>query len=207
MANSNNYPDGRSEEVEALNHPDNPGAGTRRLKFGREIFIERDDFMEQPPKKFFRLSPGTEVRLRYAYFITCREVIKNAHGDVVELRCSYDPATKGGNAPDGRKVKATLHWVAAADAVAAQVRLYNPLFLKPEPDAGNFAAELNPNSLEVIADARVEPTLAQSSSAEPVQFERQGYFCADPDSRPGQPVFNRTIGLRDTWAKVQTKKA
>ncbi|HXW40261.1 MAG TPA: glutamine--tRNA ligase/YqeY domain fusion protein [Xanthobacteraceae bacterium] len=197
-----NYPEGNSEEVEALNHPDNPAAGTRRLKFGREIFIERDDFMEQPPKKFFRLSPGTEVRLRYAYFITCREVIKNAHGDVVELRCSYDPATKGGNAPDGRKVKATLHWVAAADAVAAQVRLYNPLFLKPEPDAGNFAAELNPNSLEVIADARVEPALTGLKSGEPVQFERQGYFCADADCAPGRLVFNRTVGLRDTWAKV-----
>jgi glutaminyl-tRNA synthetase len=158
--------------------------------------------MENPPKKFFRLSPGAEVRLRYAYFITCREVKKNANGEVVELRCTYDPATRGGNAPDGRKVKATMHWVSAADAVAAEVRLYNPLFLKPDPSASNFAADLNPNSLEVLADARLEPALAAGNAAEPVQFERQGYFVRDPDSQPGKPVFNRTVGLRDTWAKV-----
>ena len=198
-----NYPEGASEELEAINHPDDPAAGTRRIRFGREIFIEQDDFMENPPKKFFRLSPGSEVRLRYAYFITCREVVKDAAGHIVELRCTYDPATKGGNAPDGRKVKATIHWVSAEDSVAAEVRLYNPLFTKPEPDAANFAGELNPNSLEVLADARLEPALAQGNSGEPVQFERQGYFCLDADSQPGRPVFNRTVGLRDSYAKVQ----
>jgi len=197
-----NYPEGRSEEVEAINHPDDPSAGTRRLRFGRELFIEREDFMENPPKKFFRLSPGTEVRLRYAYFITCREVVKNAAGEATELRCSYDPATRGGNAPDGRKVKATLHWVSAQDSVPAEVRLYNPLFTRPDPNVGDFAADLNPQSLEFIADARVEPALAGMDSADTVQFERQGYFCRDPDARPGRLVFNRTVGLRDSWAKV-----
>jgi glutaminyl-tRNA synthetase len=197
-----NYPEDRSEEVEALNHPDDPAAGTRRLRFSRELYVERDDFMENPPKKFFRLSPGTEVRLRYAYFITCREVKKNDAGEVVELRCTYDPATKGGNAPDGRKVKATLHWLSAQDSHRAEVRLYNPLFARPDPNAGNFAADLNPNSLEVIADARVEPALAGSNSSEAVQFERQGYFCPDLDSTPERPVFNRTVGLRDSWAKI-----
>jgi len=161
--------------------------------------------MENPPKKFFRLSPGTEVRLRYAYFITCKEVKKNAKGEVTELRCSYDPATKGGNAPDGRKVKATIHWVSAAHAVPAEVRLYNPLFLKPDPDATNFVADLNPNSLEILADARLEPALAGGNNPDPVQFERNGYFCPDPDSAPGKLVFNRTIGLRDTFAKEIAK--
>jgi glutaminyl-tRNA synthetase len=197
-----NYPDGRFEEIEAVNHPDNPGAGTRRLRFGRELYVERDDFMENPPKKFYRLSPGREVRLRYAYFVTCREVVKNPVGEVVELRCSYDPATRGGNAPDGRKVQATLHWVAAADAVTAEVRLYNQLFNRPDPNPSDFAADLNPDSLEVLRDCRLEPALAATSSADPVQFERQGYFCRDPDSTPGHLVFNRTVGLRDTWAKV-----
>ncbi|HTZ03262.1 MAG TPA: glutamine--tRNA ligase/YqeY domain fusion protein [Xanthobacteraceae bacterium] len=197
-----NYPEGQSEDLEALNHPDDPGAGTRRLRFSRELYIERDDFMENPPKKFFRLSPGAEVRLRYAYFIKCVAVNKNAAGEVVELRCSYDPATKGGNAPDGRKVKATMHWLSAADSVAAEVRLYNPLFTHAEPDAGNFASELNPQSLETIADARVEPALAAANSGAPVQFERQGYFCRDAESTPEHLVFNRTVGLRDTWAKV-----
>src|SRR6516162_5211876 len=197
-----NYPEGQTEALEALNHPDDPAAGTRRLTFGRELFIERDDFMENPPKKFFRLSPGTEVRLRYAYFITCREVVKSASGEIVELRCTYDPATKGGNAPDGRKVKATMHWVAAADAVPAEVRIYNQLFAKAHPDASNFAADLNPQSLEVLADARLEPALAADNSDDAVQFERQGYFCRDRDSKPGRLVFNRTVGLRDTWAKV-----
>jgi glutaminyl-tRNA synthetase len=197
-----NYPDGRFEEIEAVNHPDNPGAGTRRLRFGRELYVERDDFMENPPKKFYRLSPGREVRLRYAYFVTCREVVKNPAGEVVELRCSYDPATRGGNAPDGRKVQATLHWVAAADAVTAEVRLYNQLFNRPDPNPSDFAADLNPDSLEVLKDCRLEPALAATSSADPVQFERQGYFCRDPDSTPGHLVFNRTVGLRDTWAKV-----
>jgi len=197
-----NYPEGQTEELEAANHPDDPAAGTRRIRFGRELWIEQDDFLENPPKKFFRLSPGAEVRLRYAYFITCREVKKNATGEVVELICTYDPATKGGNAPDGRKVKATMHWVAAADAVTAEVRLYNPLFLKPDPSASTFAADINPNSLEVLPDAKLEPALAGGNAPEPVQFERQGYFVRDPDSGAGKPVFNRTLGLRDTWAKV-----
>ena len=197
-----NYPEGKSEAIEAANHPDDAAAWSRQIRFGRELFIERDDFMENPPKKFFRLSPGAEVRLRYAYFITCREMVKNASGEIIELRCSYDPATKGGNAPDGRKVKATLHWVSAPDAISAEVRLYNPLFAKPNPDAANFAAEIDPYSLEVIADARVEPALAEMKVGEAVQFERQGYFCLDPDSAPDKLVFNRTVGLRDTWAKV-----
>ncbi len=197
-----NYPEGKSEDLEAVNHPDNAAAGTRHIRFGRELYIERDDFMENPPKKFFRLSPGAEVRLRYAYFITCREVVKNGAGEVVELRCVYDLATKGGNAPDGRKVKATLHWVSAQDALPAEVRLYNPLFTRPDPDPGNFAAQVDPNALEVLADAWVEPALAELKPGEAVQFERQGYFCLDPDSAAKRLVFNRTVGLRDTWAKV-----
>ena len=197
-----NYPEGQVEELDAVNHPDDPAAGSRKIKFGRELFIEHDDFMENPPKKFFRLSPGMEVRLRYAYFITCREVVKNAAGEVIELRCTYDPATKGGNAPDGRKVKATIHWVSAAHAIPAEVRLYNPLFTKPDPSGGEgFAADLNPNSLEVLTGARLEPALADAKPEVPVQFERNGYFCLDPDSKPGRLVFDRTIGLRDTWAK------
>lgn len=196
-----NYPEGQVEEIEAVNHPDDPAAGTRKIKFGRELYIERDDFMENPPKKFFRLSPGNEVRLRYAYFITCREVVKDAAGEVVELRCTYDPATKGGNAPDGRKVKATMHWLSASHSVPAEIRLYNQLFVKPTPDAANFAADLNPQSLEILSDARVEPAIAETNSSDVIQFERQGYFVRDPDSTPQKPVFNRTVGLRDTFAK------
>jgi glutaminyl-tRNA synthetase len=198
-----NYPEGSTETLEAVNHPEDKALGTRPIRFGREIFVERDDFMENPPKKFFRLAPGREVRLRYAYFITCREVVKNAAGEVVELRCTYDPATRGGNAPDGRKVQATLHWVAAADAVAAEVRIYNPLFTRPDPNGADFAADLNPNSLEVLTDCQVEPALAGAAVGEPVQFERQGYFCLDTDTGRGHLVFNRTVGLRDSWAKVQ----
>jgi glutaminyl-tRNA synthetase len=197
-----NYPEGTSEELEAVNHPDDATAGTRSIRFGRELYVERDDFMENPPKKFFRLSPGREVRLRYAYFITCREVIKDAAGEVVALRCTYDPATRGGNAPDGRKVQATLHWVSAADAVSAEVRIYNPLFTRPDPNAADFAADLNPESLEILSDAKLEPALASVAPGEAVQFERQGYFALDPDATATRPVFNRTIGLRDTWAKV-----
>ncbi len=196
-----NYLEGQTEEIEALNHPDDPAAGKRKLAFGRELYIERDDFMENPPKKFFRLSPGNEVRLRYAYFITCREVIKDGAGEIVELRCTYDPATKGGNAPDGRKVKATMHWLSAAHSMPAEIRIYNQLFLKPTPDAGNFAADLNPQSLEILSDARIEPAIAEAISPEPMQFERQGYFTRDPESTRARPVFNRTIGLRDTFAK------
>ncbi|MEZ0301227.1 MAG: glutamine--tRNA ligase/YqeY domain fusion protein [Hyphomicrobiaceae bacterium] len=199
-----NYPEGKTEELEAVNNPEDASAGSRKIRFSRELWVERDDFMENPPKKFFRLSPDKEVRLRYAYFVTCREALKDAKGEVVELRCTYDPATKGGNTPpDGRKVQATLHWVSAADAVPAEVRLYNQLFAKPDPDVANFAADLNPNSLEVVAGAMLEPAAAADNAGEPVQFERQGYFCRDADSKPGRPVFNRTVGLRDTWAKVQ----
>lgn len=198
-----NYPEGQSETLEAVNHPDDPLQGSRRIPFGRELYIERDDFMEDPPKKFFRMAPGREVRLRYGYFITCREVIKNAAGEVVELRCTYDPATKGGNAPDGRKVKATIHWVSAAEAVPAEVRLYNLLFTTPQPDAANFAAQINPGSLETVT-GMLEPALASDNFEGAIQFERQGYFCRDKDSAPGKPVFNRTVGLRDTWAKVST---
>ena len=199
-----NYPEGTSEELEALNHPEDKSAGTRKLRFGRELYVEREDFMENPPKKFFRLSPGKEVRLRYAYFITCREAVKNAAGEVIELRCSYDPATRGGESPpDGRKVQATLHWVSAADVVTAEVRLYNPLFTRPDPSGGNLAADLNPNSLEALGGCRLEPLLAATKPGAVVQFERQGYFGLDPDSKPGGLLFNRTVGLRDTWAKVK----
>lgn len=202
-----NYPEGQSEELDAVNHPDDPTAGTRKIRFGRELYVERDDFMENPVKGFFRLSPGKEVRLRYAYFITCREVVKDAAGQVIELRCIYDPATRGGDAPDGRKVRGTIHWVSAKDSVPAEVRLYNSLFLPPNPDAANFAADLNPNSLEVLPDARLEPSLATPTNLPvPVQFERQGYYWPDPDSKPGKLVFNRTVGLRDTWAKVSGAK-
>ena len=196
-----NYPEGQSEEIEAVNHPDDATAGTRRIAFGRELYIERDDFMENPPKKFFRLSPGTEVRLRYAYFIRCTDVIKDAAGEVVELRCTYDPLTRGGNAPDGRKVKATMHWLPAAQSMPAEIRIYHPLFAKPNPDAANFAADLNPQSLEVLTDARIEPAIAAANSPDVMQFERQGYFVRDKDSTPARLVFNRTIGLRDTFAK------
>jgi glutaminyl-tRNA synthetase len=202
-----NYPQGQVEELDAVNHPDDPAAGSRKIKFGRELYIEQDDFMEEPPKKFFRLAPGREVRLRYAYFITCREVVKNAAGEVVELRCSYDPATKGGNAPDGRKVKATIHWVSAGHAMPAELRLYNPLFTKPDPSGEeNFVADLNPNSLEVLVGARLEPALADATPEMPVQFERQGYFCLDRESKSGHPVFIRTVGLRDTFARDVAKE-
>jgi glutaminyl-tRNA synthetase len=198
-----NYPEGQSEELEAVNNPEDLSAGTRKIRFGRELYVERDDFMENPPKKFYRLAPGKEVRLRYAYFVTCREVVKNAGGEVIALKCTYDPATRGGNTPpDGRKVQATLHWVWAGDSVPAEVRLYNPLFASADPDVGNFAADLNPNSLEALSDARLEPALGSAALEEAVQFERQGYFCLDPDSAAGRLVFNRTVGLRDTWAKV-----
>jgi glutaminyl-tRNA synthetase len=194
-----NYPEGQVEELEAINHPEDPAAGTRRVPFGREIYLEQEDFMENPPKKFFRLAPGREVRLRYAYLITCREVVKNAAGEVIELRCTYDPATRGGNAPDGRKVQATLHWVAAARAVPAEIRIYNNLFTRPDPGAdGDFTKDLNLNSLEILRDAQVEPALAEAREGEAIQFERQGYFCLDVGSGKNHPVFNRTIGLRDS---------
>ncbi len=202
-----NYPEGQTEPLTARNHPDNPEAGERQVTFGRELYVERDDFMENPPKKFYRLSPGKEVRLRYGFFVTCQSVVKDAAGEVVELRCTYDPASRGGNAPDGRKVQATIHWVSAADAVRAEVRLYNPLFNRPDPGAegGDVMADLNPDSVEVLRDALVEPALASAMVGEAVQFERQGYFCADPDGTAERPVFNRTVGLRDSWAKVSGK--
>ena len=200
-----NYPVSASEELDAVNNPEDPAGGTRRIRFGRELYIERDDFMEDPPKNFYRLSLGREVRLRYAYFVTCREVVKNAAGEVIELVCTYDPATRGGNAPDGRKVRTTLHWVSAAHSLPAEVRLFNPLFTRPDPGAeGDFMADLNPRSLEVLTESRVEPALAAAILAEPIQFERQGYFCLDPDSSPTGLIFSRTVGLRDSWAKAQT---
>jgi len=200
------YPVGQVEEMEAVNNPEDPSAGTRRVPFSRELWIEREDFMEDPPAKFFRLAPGREVRLRYAYFITCREVVKNAAGEVVELRCTYDPATRGGDAPDGRRPKATLHWVSAAHAVPAEVRLYERLFVRPDPGAdGDLLADLDPASEEVLADCRLEPAAADLAVGETVQFERLGYFCADPDSEPGRPVLNRTLSLKDSWARAQAQ--
>ncbi|MGE0453385.1 MAG: glutamine--tRNA ligase/YqeY domain fusion protein [Vicinamibacteria bacterium] len=199
-----NYPEGRVEELDAVNNPEDSAAGTRKLPFSRELWIEREDFMEDPPKKFFRLAPGREVRLRYAYFVSCTRVVKNAAGEVVELRCSYDPATRGGDSPDGRRPKATLHWVSAAHAIEAQVRLYEHLFTREDPGAeGDFLADINPHSLETLSGCKVEPSLAEAAVGRTVQFERLGYFCPDPDSRPGGLVFNRTVTLKDTWAKLQ----
>ncbi len=202
-----NYPEGKVESFEFANHPQKPEMGTRQVPFSRVLYIERDDFMEDPPKKFFRLAPGREVRLRYAYFITCTGVIKDADGRIVELRATYDPATRGGDAPDGRKVKATLHWVSAPHAAEAEVRLYDHLFRVENPNEvpwGEDLSELlNPNSLEVVTGCKVEPSLASVEPGAIFQFERQGYFCADPDSTPEHPVFNRTVSLRDTWAKIQ----
>ncbi len=202
-----NYPEGRTETLDAVNNPEDPAAGVRPVTFGREIYVERDDFMEDPPKKFFRLSPGAEVRLRYAYFVRCHEVVKDAAGEVTEIRCTYDPETRGGNTPpDGRKVKATLHWVAAADAVPVEVRLYNPLFTRPDPDAGNFAADLNPDSREALTECLAEPAVLSAPADAPLQFERLGYFARDPDSTATHPVFNRTVGLRDTFTKTLAGK-
>jgi glutaminyl-tRNA synthetase len=204
-----NYPEGQVEQVDVINNPEDLSAGTRQVPFSRELFIERDDFMEQPPKKFFRLSPGKEVRLRCAYFVTCTEVIKDARGEIVELRCTYDPATRGGDAPDGRRVKATLHWVSAAHAVPVEVRLYDRLFSSEDPEnvaeGRTFVDNLNPHSLEVIAAAQAEPSVAGLDVGARVQFERLGYFCVDTDSRKGALVFNRTVSLRDTWARIAQK--
>ncbi len=200
-----NYPEGESETFEAVNNPEDEAAGTRRVPFSRELYIERDDFMEDPPRKFFRLAPGREVRLRSAYFLRCEDVVKDDQGEIVELRCTYDPETKGGYAPDGRKVKATIHWVSAPDAVDAEVRLYDRLFSVENPDDApegkDFLANLNPDSLEVLPHAKVEPSLKDAAPFDRIQFERKGYFCVDPQSTPNAPVFNRTVTLRDTWAK------
>jgi glutaminyl-tRNA synthetase len=203
-----NYSPDADEELFAVNNPEDASAGMRRISFGPELYIEQDDFMEQPSKGFYRLAPGREVRLRYAYFITCREVVKNSAGEVVELVCTYDPTTRGGNSPDGRKVRATLHWVAAADAIPAEIRLFNPLFTRPEPEIGdNLFGELNPMSLEVLTASRVEPALATATPGEPMQFERQGYFCLDPLSASGRLIFNRTVALRDSWTKARATGA
>jgi glutaminyl-tRNA synthetase len=202
-----NYAEGVSEEVEVVNNPEDPSAGTRSVPFGRELWVERDDFMEEPAPKFFRLAPGREVRLRNAYFITCNEVVKDASGRVVELRCSYDPSTRGGDAPDGRRPKATLHWVSAAHAVPAEVRLYDHLFRSPNPGAdGELFDDLNPGSETIVFGAMLEPSLASTPAGETVQFERLGYFTLDTDSQADALVFNRTLTLKDTWAKVVGKK-
>lgn len=202
-----NYPENKAEELQAVNNPEDPGAGTRNVPFSRELYIEREDFMEEPLKKFYRLAPGREVRLRYAYFITCKDVIKNANGEIVELHCSYDPATRGGDAPDGRKVKSTLHWVSAPHALKAEVRLYDHLFTKENPDdveqGKDFTVNLNPSSLEVIKDCWIEPFLKDAKPLGRFQFERMGYFCVDPDSARGKLIFNRTVTLKDPWAKIQ----
>jgi glutaminyl-tRNA synthetase len=204
-----NYPEGESEMLDAVNNPEDESAGSRQAPFSRELYIERDDFMEDPPKKFFRLGPGREVRLRYAYFVTCREAIKDESGEIVELRCTYDPETRGGNSPpDGRKVKATLHWVSAAHAKTAEVRLYDHLFTSENPGAGdNIAGDINVDSLEILRDCQLEPGLADAPMDETLQFERLGYFCPDSDSTPDNLVFNRTVGLRDVWAKLQKQAA
>ena len=206
-----NYPEGRTEELDAVNNPENESAGTRKLPFSRELYIERDDFREDPPRKFFRLAPGREVRLRYAYFLTCRDVVKDDDGNVVELRCTYDPETRGGYAPDGRKVRGTIHWVSAGHAVRAEARLYDHLFTAeyPEdlPEGVDYRDGLNSGSLERIADCLVEPSLAGAAAGARYQFERVGYFCVDPDSTPDALVVNRTVGLRDTWAKIARKQA
>lgn len=204
-----NYPEGQTEELDAINNPEDESAGTRPVPFSRELYIEQDDFMEDPPKKFFRLGPGREVRLRYAYFIKCEEVIKDDDGNIVELRCTYDPETKGGNAPDGRKVKATLHWVSAEHAVNANVNLYDNLFREMDPDDvpedGSFKDNLNPDSLVVMSNAKLERNLADVEPGYSCQFERLGYFCVDKESTSDQLVFNRAVTLKDTWAKVKKK--
>jgi glutaminyl-tRNA synthetase len=202
-----NYPEDRVEQMDVVNNPEDPAAGTRQVSFSRVLYIEQDDFMLDPPKKFFRLAPGREVRLRNAYLITCTDVVRNAAGEVTELRCTYDPATRGGDAPDGRKVKATLHWVSAAHAVDAEVRLYDRLFTVESPGGGDsdFLTQLNPQSLEVLRGCKLEPSLASPASGTRYQFERLGYFCVDPDSKAGAPVFNRTVTLKDTWAKIKNR--
>ena len=202
-----NYPAGQVEEMDAINNPEDAEAGTRKVPFSKVLYIEQEDFREDPPKQFFRLAPGREVRLRSAYFVRCERVVKNETGEVVELHCTYDPATRGGDAPDGRKVKSTVHWVSAQHAVDADVRLYDYLFTKANPDDApegqDFMSNLNPASLEVLTGCKVEPGLATAKSGAKFQFERQGYFCVDPDTTAGRLVFNRSVSLRDTWAKIE----
>jgi glutaminyl-tRNA synthetase len=202
-----NYPEGESENLEAINNPEDPSAGSRQVPFSRELYIERDDFMEEPVKKFFRLAPGREVRLRYAYFVTCTSVVKDPAGAITEIHCTYDPATRGGDAPDGRKVKATMHWVSAEDAIDGEVRNYGHLFAVENPDdteeGADFTSNLNPDSCEVLGGCKLEPSLKDAKPLGRYQFERLGYFCCDKDSTEEKPVFNRTVTLRDTWAKIQ----
>jgi glutaminyl-tRNA synthetase len=204
-----NYPDDLVEEMDAVNNPEDASAGSRKVPFSKVLYIEQEDFREDPPKQFYRLAPGREVRLRYGYLLTCQSVVKDAEGNIVELHCTYDPATRGGNTPDGRKVKSTIHWVSAAHAVDAEVRLYDNLFAKEDPDeveeGQDFTANLNPNSLEVLTGCKVEPSLRDAAPGARYQFERMGYFCVDADSAPGKPVLNRTIGLKDTWAKIEQR--
>jgi glutaminyl-tRNA synthetase len=203
-----NWPAGRVDELDAVNNPEDPAMGTRRVPFSGDLWIEHDDFREVPPPKYFRLSPGREVRLRWGYFVTCTGVVKDDRGDVVEVRCTYDPETRGGNAPDGRKVKATIHWVSAAHAVDAEVRLYDRLFAVEEPGGEDWLAQLNPESLEVLRGCKLEASLADAAPGSRWQFERMGYFCVDPsDSRPGAPVWNRTVTLKDTWARIERRQA
>jgi glutaminyl-tRNA synthetase len=204
-----NYPAGQEEFVEVANNPENPSAGTRQVPFSREIYIQQDDFREVPPPKYYRLSPGKEVRLRNAYFITAQSVVKDAAGNVVEVHCTYDPVSRGGNSPDGRKVKSTIHWVSTAHAIPAEIRLYDRLFTRPDPgnleEGQSFLDILNPNSLEVLSGAKLEPSLANANSGDRFQFERVGYFCVDSDSTSGKLVFNRTLPLKDSWAKIEKK--
>jgi glutaminyl-tRNA synthetase len=205
-----NYPEGLVEEMEAVNNPEDATMGTRKVPFSRVLYIEQDDFREVPPKQYYRLSPGKEVRLRYGYFVTCTGVVKDEQtGEVTQIHCTYDPATKGGNAPDGRKVKSTIHWLSAAHALDAEVRLYENLFTKENPnetkEGEDFTANLNPNSLEILSHGKVEPSIAAAASGDRYQFERLGYFCVDPDTTPGKAVFNRTLALRDTWAKIEKR--
>jgi glutaminyl-tRNA synthetase len=205
-----NYPEGQVEEMEAVNNPEDPSSGTRKVPFSRVLYIEQEDFREDPPKQYFRLTPGREVRLRYAYLVTCTSVVKDDAGEVAEIHCTYDPATRGGNTPDGRKVKSTIHWVSEGHAVDAEVRLYGNLFLRENPneteEGEDFTTNLNPASLDILTGCKLEPALAALAPFERCQFERLGYFCADPDSAPGKPVFNRTVALRDTWAKIEKRE-
>jgi len=200
-----NYPEGQTEEMDAVNNPEDPSAGTRKVPFSKVLYIEQGDFRETPPPKYFRLYPGNEVRLRYAYLIKCTHLVKNDAGEVIEVHCTYDPASHGGEAPDRRKVKSTIHWVSAEHAIQAEVRLYDQLFTVERPDDGELEGIVNPNSLEVLVNVQVEPALAEFKTDDNVQFERTGYFCLDPDSRPGKPVFNLTVNLRDTWSKIAKK--
>jgi glutaminyl-tRNA synthetase len=206
-----NYPNDEVEELDAVNNPEDVSAGTRNVPFSKELYIERDDFREDPPKKYFRLSPGREVRLRYAYFVTCTDFVKDEKtGEITEVHCTYDPATRGGDSPDGRKVKGTIHWVSAQHAVDAEVRLYDHLFTREDPDGvdggQDYKSNLAPNSLEVLTGCKLEPSLNNAQTGSRYQFERMGYFCVDPDSTPGKLVFNRTVTLRDTWAKIEKQQ-